>query len=344
MNKVLLNTLYVLSKGGGYLKLDHDTVRVERQGKEVGRVPLHHLGGMVLSEDTLVSPALLGACAQRGMAISWLNWQGQFSCAMRPPTQGNILLRLAQYQAYCDPPLKLNIAKELIIGKLANSRHTLTRRAREAKLPEHADLLRKLKARLDAVRQNLDRCSTEDELRGIEGSCAQLYFEGFDAMVDGSDFIFERRSRRPPQNPYNALLSFLYTLLVHDCTSACEGVGLDPQLGFLHEPRPGRPSCALDLAEELRSPLVDRLVFAMINRRQISAQDDFETRPGGAIYLNDTGRKKVLEAYQRRKQEEIPHPLFEEKVPFGLVPHIQARLLARRLRGDLEQFPSFELM
>lgn len=344
MNKVLLNTLYVTSQGGGYLKLENETVRIEQRGETIARIPLHNLGGMVLSDDTLISPALMGACAERRITISWLNWRGAFAAALRPPTQGNIYLRLAQYEAYKDPLIKLNIAKTFVRGKLINSRATLVRRIRESKSPSSADQLKHIKARIDALRPQIERCQTTDELRGIEGQCAKAYFGAFELMVEGSEFSFNSRTRRPPQDPFNALLSFLYTLIVHDCVSACEGIGLDPQLGFLHEPRPGRPSCALDLVEELRSPLADRLAFALINRKQLQPHVDFDDKPGGAVYLNEAGRKTTIAAYQKRKQDEVPHPLFEQKVPFGLVPHIQARLLARHLRGELEQYPCFELL
>lgn len=273
MNRVLLNTLYVMSRGGGYLRLKNDTIRIEQQGECKGHVPLHHLSGVVVSEDTLLSSALLGECARRAIGVSWLDWNGRFMASLRAPVQGNVLLRLAQYRLYDNPDTRLDIAKELILAKLQNSRHTLTRRAREAKQPEQARLLRDLKKKIDLLKQGLHQCATTDEVRGVEGICAQHYFQGFDAMVAGSGFLFEKRTRRPPRNAYNALLSFLYTVLVHDCVSACEGVGLDPQLGFLHEPRPGRPSCALDLAEEFRGSLVDRLVFTLINRGQLHSRE-----------------------------------------------------------------------
>jgi CRISPR-associated protein Cas1 len=230
----------------------------------------------------------------------------------------------------------------MVAGKIQNARQVIMRAARETDSPDEASLLGGTAKQLANSLSVLSRCEDLDRLRGIEGDAARSYFETFSLMVkaDRENFRLETRNRRPPRDPVNALLSFLYTLLLNDCIGSAEGVGLDPQVGYLHALRPGRASLALDLMEELRPILVDRLVLTLINRRQI-AVGDFEERPGGAVYLNEGGRKQVITAYQKRKQEELTHPVLERKIPFGLIPHIQARLLARFLRGDIEAYPPF---
>ncbi len=340
MNRVLLNTLYVL-QGGGYVKLDHETVVIEQDKTRVGKIPLLHLGAIMVRDDVMVSPGLLRACSERGMAFCWLDRRGRFIGALRGPATGNVLLRLAQHDTYRDRAAQVELARCVVAGKVKNARNTLVRRAREASGQERA-IIDKQRASVDALVYSIHKAEGLDELRGLEGMAARLYFGAFNAIVAGTGFDFEGRSRRPPRDPFNAVLSFLYTLLSADCAAALEGVGLDPQVGFLHEVRPGRPSCALDLAEEFRSALVDRLVFALINRRQIHPERDFEARPGGAVYLNERGRKTVLAEYQKRKQNPIRHALFEEPMAFGLVPHVQARLLARTLRRDTPTYMPFE--
>jgi len=340
VNKMLLNTLYVL-KERGYVRLDNETVRVEVDGETAGRVPMHHLGGLVLGADTMISPALLGECSERGISVTWMDRRGRFRASMRGKTKGNVLLRLAQFRAYEDTTRRLSIARDIVRAKLTNSRNMLLRRARDLN-GARRETVREARAQIDRVIPRLEEAEGVDALMGLEGACASTYFGTFDAIVEGTGLPFERRSRRPPRNSFNALLSFLYTLLVRDCEAACEGVGLDPQVGFLHEVRPGRPSCALDLAEEFRSPLADRLAFALINRRQVTNARSFETRSGGAVLLTEEGRRGVVRAYQELKQREVTHALFSEKMPLGLVPHVQARLLARCLRGELDHYPGFE--
>lgn len=338
MNRVLLNTLYVMQPEG-YLRLDNDTVRVELEGETKLRVPLHHLGGIVARGSVLLSPHLLGACAERGIGVTWLDRRDRFAGALRGPTHGNVLLRLAHFESWRDPAVKLGLARVLVAGKVKNARNTLVRRARDAE-PQAAAALREARAHLDTLLQEVPRAESLEAARGYEGAAARVYFGALNALTRPLGFALERRTRRPPLDPMNALLSFVYTLVTGDCVAACEGVGLDPQVGWLHEVRPGRPAAALDLAEELRSALADRLVLTLLHRRQVKP-DDFEAEAGGAVRLTDAARKVVLTAYQQRKQEEVPHPLLEERVPFGLVPHLQARLLARHLRGDAPVYLPF---
>jgi len=340
--KQLLNTLYVMTQGA-YLSLDHETVKVEVEGKVQLQAPLHHLGGIVTMGNVMLSPFLLGKCAEDGRSVVLLDRNGHFMCRMVGKVSGNVILRQAQYEHARDPQKTAAIARNVVAGKVKNSRQTIMRTARDI---SNGDEEKRLRAVADMLAVTLFRLSRTDDLeniRGLEGEAAAGYFRVFDLLLKEGEravFGFRERTKRPPLDPINALLSFLYTLLLSDCVAAVEGVGLDSQFGFLHALRPGRPSLGLDLMEELRSVLADRLAITLINRQQITA-DDFEPRPGGAVYLNDKGRKEVVVAYQKRKQEEIHHPLFEEKVPFGLVPHTQARLLARHLRGDLEAYVPF---
>ena len=254
------------------------------------------------------------------------------------------MLRQAQHQAVDCSETTLSIARYAIAAKLQNARSVVKRASREAKTANDKEKLNSTAQIHQQSLKNAETASDLDQLRGIEGYAARAYFSSFTQMVKQNRvaFTFTERTKKPPRDPINALLSFTYTLLVNDCISACEGVGLDPQLGFIHATRPGKPSLALDLMEELRSLLADRLVLTLINQKQIKP-DDFTERPGGAIYLSETGRKTLLTAYQKRKQEEISHTIINSKIPFGLVPHIQARLLARYLRGDVPSYQPFIL-
>jgi CRISP-associated protein Cas1 len=341
--KQILNTLYVQTQGT-YLHLDHDTLKLDVERKTTFQVPLHHLGGIVAFGNILVSPFLIHRCAADGRNLVWLSQYGRFKARLAGSTTGNILLRRAQHMALDSPEMTLNIARYVIAGKLQNARNILMRAAREAKDEADQKVLRAAaQVHVESIR-NAESAVNLDQLRGIEGFAAKAYFSGFTAMIrtNRAAFEFTERSRRPPRDPINALLSFVYTLLVNECVAACEGVGLDPQLGFLHVLRPGRPALALDLMEELRSLLADRLVLTLINRGQLQP-DDFVERPGGAIYLTEDGRKTLLTAYQKRKQEEVQHPITGAKVPYGLIPHVQARLLARHLRGDIPSYQPFIL-
>lgn len=339
--KQILNTLYVQTQGS-YLRLDHETLKISIEGKSRFQVPLYHLGGIVMFGNVLISPFLIHRCAEEGRNLVWLSKHGRFRARLSGPTTGNVLLRRAQHQALDQDAATLEIARAIVAGKLQNARHVLMRAAREASSSGDQNKLREAaKQQAKAIRR-LSSAEALDEVRGDEGEAAKAYFAAFGSMVrtDREFFRFSGRTRRPPLDPLNALLSFIYVLLVNECVAACEGVGLDPQMGFLHAIRPGRPSLALDLMEELRAPLADRLVLTLINRGQVQ-QKDFLARPGGAVNLTDEARKDVLIAYQNRKQDEVPHIITNSTIPFGLVPHIQARLLARHLRGDVPTYQPF---
>jgi len=335
----LLNTLYLTTEGA-YLRLDHDTLRIEVERETKLQVPIHHLGGIVCFGDVLVSPAALARCAQDGRFVVFLDRNGRFQARVEGPVSGNVLLRCAQYAAMRDQATTLIIARNVVGGKIQNSRQIVLRAARETDQPDDGNALRQTVEALANVLGRVPLSEDLDHLRGLEGEAARHYFSTFDRMVreDRPTFTMNGRNRRPPTDPVNALLSFLYALLMNDCVAALEGVGLDPQMGFLHALRPGRAALALDLMEELRSVFADRLALTLINRKQVAA-NQFHARPGGAVHLEDAARKEVIVAYQKRKQEEITHPVLNQKMPLGLVPHVQARLLARVLRGDLEAYP-----
>jgi CRISPR-associated protein Cas1 len=336
---VLQNTLYVTTPDA-YLRLEGETVCVMIEEEKRLQVPLHHLSAFVLFDHVMLSPALLGRCAEDGRSVVWLNRSGRFNARLEGPVSGNILLRQAQFRAAEDSAQTLTLARAVVAGKLRNSRQILMRGARETDdaAEKHA-LVRTAKLLANQVRK-IPSAADLDTLRGLEGDAARLYFEALPQVMKAqvrADFPFEARSRRPPRDRFNALISFLYALVMSDCRSALESVGLDSQLGFLHAVRPGRPALALDLLEEFRAPLADRLALTLINRGQLQARD-FDEREGGAVLLNDAGRKAVIAAYQTRKQEEITHPVLQQSVPVGLLPHLQARLLARFLRGDVPHY------
>ena len=338
--KKLLNTVYVTTEGAA-LRKDGETLVAEVEGETKARVPLHMLASVVTFGPILLYPALIGACAGAGITLVLLDRNGRFQARIEGPVSGNVLLRRAQYVASDAPE---EIVRSLIIGKIANQRAVLMRSLRDHASDgpvETRDTVEHSCERLAHILRRVEHLEASlDQLRGIEGEAAHLYFGVFDHLIRSPDpaLRWTGRSRRPPLDPVNALLSFLYTLLSHDCRSACEAVGLDPAVGFLHRDRPGRPSLALDLMEELRAPLADRLALSLINRRQLRAAD-FVKQDSGAVFLTDEGRKTVLTAWQERKKEERIHPFLSEKAPFGLVPWLQAQLLARHLRGDLEAYP-----
>jgi CRISPR-associated protein Cas1 len=338
--KKLLNTLYATTEGAS-LRKDGENVVAEIDGVERGRVPMHMLGAVVVFGGIFVSPPLIGALARAGITLVLLDRQGRFEARVEGPVSGNVLLRRAQYRASEQPD---EIVRSIVSAKIANQRAVLQRALRDHGEEMAPDRRAVVEAGVDRMERILRRVAFMNEgaeaMRGAEGEAAYGYFAVFDNLIRSpdADIRFNGRSRRPPLDPVNALLSFLYTLLTHDCRSAAESVGLDPAVGFLHRDRPGRPSLALDLMEELRPVLADRLALSLINRRQVRS-GDFETRDGGAVLLSETGRKTVLTAWQERKKEERRHPFLDEMAPLGLVPYLQAQLLARHLRGDLDAYP-----
>ncbi|OCW58401.1 type I-C CRISPR-associated endonuclease Cas1c [Hoeflea olei] len=338
--KKLLNTVYITTEGAS-LRKDGENLVAEVEGTERARVPLHMLASIVVFGGIYVSPALIAAAAAAGITLVLLDRNGRFQARIEGPVTGNVLLRRAQYKA-SDAPVE--IVRSIVIGKVMNQRAVLMRALRDhgdSCAAADSEAIAAVTDRLARIVRRAERADdTLEQLRGSEGEAANLYFSVFDHLIRAPDpeLRWTGRSRRPPLDPVNALLSFLYTLLTHDCRSACESVGLDPAVGFLHRDRPGRPSLALDLMEELRPVLADRLALALLNRRQLRA-GDFETRDGGAVMMSDDARKTVLSAWQERKKEERLHPFLGEKAPLGLVPHLQAQMLARHLRGDLDAYP-----
>ena len=334
----LLNTLYV-TLPESYVHLDNNTVRLEVEHETRLRVPLHHLGAVVCFGHVSVSLPLMHRLAEDGVALVLLDTNGRFKARLEGAVSGNVLLRQAQYRLAGDPEFALGVARNCIAGKVRNCRQVLLRGARESKVEDDAAVLARGANNLAASLRALPTADDLDTLRGIEGEAARQYFAALNFLVRPAArevFRMDERTRRPPRDRVNALLSFLYSLLMNDCRSAIEAAGLDPQIGFLHAVRPGRAALALDLMEEFRC-FADRLALSLINRGQIGA-DDFVEREGGAVLLEGDARKAVLVAYQERKQENLSHPLLAETVPFGLLPHVQARLLARTLRGDTDQY------
>ena len=341
--KTHLNTLYVQTQGA-YLNKEGETVRIKIKGEVKLTVPFHHLQGIVCFGRVSVSTSLIAACSERGVAISFMSEHGRFQARVVPPISGNVLLRRQQYRLADQPDACLTIARSVVAGKIQNCRALLLRAGRETDVPEKAEVLRKAADRLACALDSASRVDNVDSLRGCEGDAARVYFEAFDGMIrqQNDAFFMKQRSRRPPLDPLNALLSFLYSVLTHDMVGALESVGLDPAVGYLHADRPGRPSLALDLVEEFRPLVADRLALSLINLRQVRSAG-FETQPGGAVLLDEATRKVVLTALTQRKREEVEHPLLEQKVAIGLLPDIQARLLARHIRGETAAYPALVL-
>jgi CRISPR-associated protein Cas1 len=336
-----LNTLYVTTQGA-YLAKDGEAVAVRVDEETRMRVPVHNLGGVVCFGQIGFSPFLLGLCAERGIPVSFLTENGRFLARVQGPTSGNVLLRREQYRRAESPAASAAIARAFIAAKIANARTLLLRALRDRPEAPGTDRLRAATAGLAAHLGELREGVPLDSVRGLEGNAARIYFEVFDLLIlqQKEDFYFRERSRRPPLDNVNALLSFLYTLIRHDIVAALESVGLDPAVGFLHRERPGRPALALDLMEELRAGLADRLALSLINLQQIRP-GGFRQDEAGGVVMDDDTRKAVLTAYQKKKQEEIVHPFLGEKTTVGLVPHLQAALLSRHLRGDLDAYPPF---
>ena len=335
-----LNTLFV-TLPGAYLAKDHENLVVKVEQEERVRVPLHHVGSVVLFGGAIASIGALGVLAERGIQVSFLTAGGKFLGRVEGRWQGGSLLRKAQYAAANSPKESLKVAQGVVLGKLANQRQMVMRSARDAP-PEPARALRRGADGLSKALSGARKARDIDVLRGFEGYGASVYFETFPSMLRNraNGVSFEKRQRRPPMDPVNALLSFLYAVLLNDVCSALLATGLDPAVGFLHQDRPGRPSLGLDLMEEFRAPFTDRAVLALLNREQIGAKD-FERDGSGALRLKSEARKTALVHWQERRKEVVRHPLTEEKVALGVLPHVQARILARVLRGDATEYAPY---
>ena len=339
--KRLLNTLYVTSPNR-YLALEGENVVVLEEQQEIGRVPLHNLDSIITFGYTGASPALMGTCAQRNIDLSFMSGNGRFLARVTGEVKGNVTLRKQQYRVSESKEERLKIAKNFVLGKLYNSRWVLERAVRDYPMRIDCERIKVQSRRIAEAMKTVTQCEDAAALLGVEGEAATLYFSVFNQLIlqQQEDFVFQGRNRRPPLDYVNALLSFCYSLLAGMCASALEGVGLDSYVGFYHTDRPGRISLALDLMEELRSVMADRFVLTLINRKMVT-KNDFIKKENGAVILTDTGRKTVLSAWQAKKQDSIRHPFLEEKLEWGMVPHAQALLLARYLRGDLEEYPPF---
>ncbi len=336
-----LNTLFVTTQGS-YLSKEGETIVVKVDGEVRLQLPIHTIGGVVCFGLVSCSPYLMGFCAEKGVALSFMTENGHFLAKVQGPVSGNVLLRREQYRWADDPKRSADMARAVIIAKLANSRTVMQRALRDHSEKIDGKNIRRVVSSLD---NSLEACNREydlDKLRGIEGDAAAVYFSVFDdlILVQKESFQFKERNRRPPLDNVNCLLSFLYTLLVHDARSALEAVGLDPAVGFLHRDRPGRPSLALDLIEEFRPFLADRLGLWLINLRQVQDKG-FKKMESGAVVMDDDTRKTLITTYQDRKREEILHPFLEEKVTVGLLMHAQALLMARHIGGDMDGYPPF---
>lgn len=332
-----LNTLYITTQES-YLAKDGECIAVYLGDALKGKIPIHTLDGLVLFGQVSCSPFLLGHCAKNGVAVTWLTQYGRFMASMHGPVRGNVLLRREQYRKADSEAASAAIARAVVIGKVANARTVLLRAAREHPHPQLEVASAQLAHSLARLQQNMPL----NVVRGMEGEAANVYFGAFAALIRNTDpaFAFTGRNRRPPLDAVNCLLSFLYTLLAHDVRSALESCGLDPAVGFLHRDRPGRPSLALDIMEEFRPYLADRLACTLINRGQVKAKGFTQTE-SGAVIMSDNTRKDVITAWQERKQEIIEHPFLQEKMCVGLLWHSQARLLARHIRGDMDAYPPF---
>ena len=339
--KKLLNTLYVTSENS-YLSLDGENIVVLDSEKEVGRLPLHNWEGIVSFGYRGTSPALMGACADRNISLCYLTPQGKFLARVSGKVKGNVILREQQYASSQSEEKSLEIAKNCIIGKVHNARWVLERATRDHRMQIDVE---KVKSASDKLRKSLElikSCHSKEQLRGFEGEAASVYFSVLDELIlqQKKEFTFQGRNKRPPLDNVNALLSFVYTLLTNTITSALETVGLDPCIGYLHTERPGRASLSLDLIEELRAVLADRFVLSLINKKIISGKN-FDKKENGAVLMDDELRRTVLTEWQNKKKETLTHPYLKEKVEWGMVPYVQAMLLARYLRGDLDGYPVF---
>jgi CRISP-associated protein Cas1 len=333
--EVQQNTLYVMTQGA-YLHRDHLTILVEVKGERKLGIPLHNLEAVVLFGNVMVSPSVLQLCAVAGVAVSFLSEGGRLLARVDAPVSGNVLLRREQFRQADSEQRSLEYARAIVAGKVQNARSNLLRSARDNAAESDRAALQGAAMELGAMSRKLEFCQNRDEVRGTEGAAARSYFGVFANMIrqERPAFSPKGRTRRPPLDRCNALLSFVYALLLTDCSSALAAAGLDPNVGFLHHDRPGRPSLGLDLMEEFRPLLADRLVLTLINRRQVS-ESGFKVREGGAVEMSVDTRRAVVAAWQERKQEEVTHPLLGQSGRVGLLPHLQARILARAIRGDM---------
>ena len=339
--KRLLNTLYVTS-GNRYLSLDGENVVVLEEQKEIGRIPLHNLQAIITFGYTGASPALMGACAQRNIDLSFMSGNGRFLARVTGEVKGNVTLRKQQYRISDDREASVQIARNFILGKVYNSRWILERAIRDYAMRLDTEMIKRKSLFLAQSLEKIRKCESAEELLGLEGEAASVYFSAFDEMIlqQKEDFYFHGRNKRPPLDNVNAMLSFGYSLLAGMCGAALEAVGLDPYVGFFHTYRPGRMSLALDIMEEFRSVMVDRFVLTLINKK-IVKEKYFIKKENGAVIMTDEGRKIFLSSWQSRKQETIKHPFLDEKIEWGMVPYMQSMLLARYLRGDLDEYPPF---
>lgn len=339
--KKLLNTLYITSENT-YIGLDGENIVVYDDQKEIGRLPLHNLDGIVSFGYRGASPALMGACADRNISLCFLTPQGQFLARVTGKIKGNVILRQQQYESSIDSEKGLGIAKSCIAGKVYNSRWVLERAIRDHGMQIDVQRVKNASLQLKKSLEYIQNANSKDQLRGYEGEAASIYFSVFDELIlqQKKDFRFESRNRRPPVDNVNAMLSFVYTLLTNQIISALEVVGLDPYVGYLHTERPGRASLALDLIEEFRAVYADRFVLSLINKKIVNKKN-FTKKENGAVLMDDDSRKKLLVEWQNKKKEVITHPFLQEKVEWGMLPYVQAMLLARYLRGDLDGYPVF---
>jgi CRISPR-associated protein Cas1 len=339
--KKLLNTLFVLSEDA-YLALENDNVVVLQTDKKLATVPLRSIEEILCFSYKGASPALMGKCSEFDVGMSFFSPRGRYYCSVLGERNRNVVLRREQFRIADSEQQRLPYAQSFITGKIYNARWVLERTKRDHALRVNVQRLTGASNMLQDSLLHIADCSDADALRGLEGNAARDYFFVFDDMIlrNKDSFFFEARSRRPPMDRMNALLSFIYAILTSDCTAALQGVGLDPYVGFMHVDRPGRVSLSLDLVEEFRSAIADRFALSLVNTG-VMKPSHFEERENGGVFLNDSGRKVVLTSWQRRKVEQLTHPYLNEKVPWGLVPYIQALLLARTIRGDLDRYPPF---
>ncbi|MFM1652544.1 type I-C CRISPR-associated endonuclease Cas1c [Brevibacillus sp. B_LB10_24] len=339
--KKLLNTLFI-TQPDVYLSLDGDNIVLLKEQERLGRLPLHNLESVVAFGYTGASPALMGYCAERNISIVFLTMNGRFLARVIGATKGNVVLRKRQCLVSEDEVMAARIARNFIVGKIYNHKWMIERMTRDYPLRIDVEVFKEASRHLSSIMAAVRECEDLERIRGLEGQAALSYNKLFDQMIlqQKEDFFFHSRSRRPPLDNVNAMLSLSYTLLANDMTSALEGVGLDAYIGFMHRDRPGRASLALDVMEELRGVYADRFVLSLINKKVVNSAD-FLRKENGAVIMTDEARKKFLTAWQNKKQEKITHPYLGEKIPWGLVPHVQALLLARHLRNDLDEYPPF---